>query len=325
MKSFVVGLVTVYLVFGTLLSRPINSAQNLHSTTSQTEYGEAGPYTMVSETFENSKWSLSRKGEPVTVFLPAELSEPVPVLFFSHGFGSTKWISYRTLVTHLVSKGLAVVYSPYPILSSSISKRYEIMWNGFKEATERYTTKFNLQKVGFLGHSFGAGAVPAMAWKGLIEKGWGTQAAFLFMMAPWYSYEINDSQLENFPEHANLIIQVYNEDYVCDHRMAIDIFTKIAILDSKKAYYNVVEGEFDANHMVPLDREDNDLDYLAIRSPLDALIDCTFGGYDPYRARDYALEGQGIHFQHTVTKSPSPVANESRYMSSWSSLLNPRT
>ena len=325
MKASFICLITFFLLLGTLLAYAINTPQNLRIVTTQIEYGEAGPYTMVSETFENSKWRLSNRGEPVTVLLPAELSGSVHVLFFSHGFGATKWTFYRSLLTHLVSLGYAVVYSPYPILSGGISERYEIMWNGFEEAAERYATKFNLQKVGFLGHSFGAGAVPAMAWKGLVEKGWGTQGAFLFIMAPWYSYDMTDSQLENFPKHANIIIQVYNEDYICDHRMAIDIFTNIAITDSKKAYYNVVEGSLDANHGVPSDRQTNDLDYLAIQKPMDALIDFTFEVADPYGGKNYALEGQGEHFQHTVTKNPLPVADESKYKSSWSSFFNPRT
>lgn len=325
MKASFFGLIIFCLVLGTLLAYAVNTPQNLRIVNTPITYGETGPYTMVSETFENSKWRLSDRGEPVTVFFPAELSGQLPVLFFSHAFGGTKWIVYRSLITHLVSKGFAVVYSPYPILRASVSERYEIMWNGFEEAAERYASKFNLQKVGFLGHSFGAGAVPAMAWKGLVEKGWGTQGAFMFMMAPWYSYEMTDSQLENFPQQATIIMQVYNEDDMCDHRMAIDIFQNIAITDSRKAYYNVVEGRFNADHSVPSDRQNNDLDYLAIRMPMDALIDCTFEVADPNEGEDYALKGQGEHFQHTVTKNPSPVADESKYKFSWSSPSNPRT
>lgn len=324
MKKSIIGLITFCLVFGTSLAYATSVPQNLHVVTTPMEYGETGPYTMVSESFENSMWRLSDGGVPVTVLLPVERSGPVPVLFFSHGFGGTNWTGYRSLLTHLVSKGFGVVYSPYPIMKANTAERYQTLWNGFQKAAEYYATQFNLQKVGFLGHSFGAGATPAMAWKGLVEKGWGTEGAFLFIMAPWYSYEISDTQLETFPKHVNMIIQVYNEDNDNDHRMAIDIFTNIAIPDSRRAYYNVVEGSFEAGHSVPSDRQNNDLDRLAVRKPLDALIDYSFKIVDPYTGKKYAIDGQGEHFQHTVTKNPTVVADESQYKWSWSSFLNPR-
>jgi hypothetical protein len=321
MKKSFICLITFCLVFWALLAYAITFPQDL---TAPMEYGETGPYTMSSETFENSMWRLSDGGEPVTVLLPIERSDSAPVLFFSHGFGCTNWMGYRSLLTHLVSWGFAVVYSPYPNRDSSVSERYQILWNGFQEAAERYATQFNLQKVGFLGHSFGAGAIPAMAWKGLVEEGWGTEGAFLFIMAPWYSHDIGDAQLEIFPEYVNMIIQVYNEDNINDHRMAIDIFTNIAIPDSRKAYYNVVEGRFPAKHSVASDRQNNKLDCLAVRRPLDALIDYSFEITDPYEGKNYALDGQGEHFQHTVTKNPTVVADESKYRWQWSLFLNPR-
>ncbi len=279
---------------------------------------------MVTETFENTQWRVADGGTQVTVHFPLECSTPIPVLFFSHGFGATDWRAYKSLLTHLVSRGVIVVYSPYPSEAASTPDRYHILWNGFQEAAERYATQFNLQKVGFIGHSFGAGAIPAMAWKGLMEKAWGTEGAFLFMMAPWYSYEISDIQLETFPEHINMIMQVYDEDEINDHRIAIDIFNTIPIPDSGKAYYNVVVGSLEASHAVPSNRQVNDLDRLAVQKPLDALIDYSFKIAQPDEGNNYALNGQGEHLQHTVTKSPSVVADESKYKWPWSSLANPR-
>ncbi len=324
MNKFFICFICIYFTFGALFAHALNTPQNFNFETAKMEYGETGPYTMVTEDFENSKWRVSDGGELVTVHFPAERATPSPVLFFSHGFGGTNWRGYKSLLTHLVSRGVVIVYSPYPVEAVSTPERYHILWNGFQEAVERYAIRFNLQKVGFLGHSFGAGATPAMAWKGLVEKGWGAEGAFLFMMAPWYSYEISDIQLETFPNDANIIMQVYNEDETNDHRMAIDIFNNIAIPDSGKAYYNVVEGSFEAGHAVPSNREVDDLDRLAVQKPLDALIDYSFKVAQPAEGYDYALNGQGEHFQHTVTKSPGVVADESKYMWPWSSLVNPR-
>jgi len=281
------------------------------------EYGATGPYTLEVESFVNPAWPL---GVPASVLLPAERTGPVPVLFFSHGLLATDWHSYSSLLTHLVSWGFAVVFSPYPTWVENMSERHQILWNGFKEASEIYGSAFNLHEVGFLGHSMGGGATPAMAWKGLVEEGWGDQGAFMFIMAPWYSYEISDAQLAAFPEHVNLIMQVYDQDEICDHRMAIDIFDHISVPLSRKSYCNVPHG----SHNVPTEREINDLDRFAVAALLDALIDYTFEIDRPAGGKAYALEGLGQHFYHTITKNPVPVADESHYLSPWSSQLNPR-
>ena len=268
--------------------------------------GKSGPYTMTHESFENQAWA---GGTPVTVFFPKERTDPAPVMFFSHGYGATAWVSYGTMIKHLASRGFIVVYSPYPS-TTDYSGLYDIMWNGFQIAADRYAARMNLQQVGFLGHSFGGGSVPAMAWKGLSGKGWGKQGAFLFVLAPAPAMQMTDSQFSSFPKHATMIVQSYNEDTIVDHRFAIDIFTKIGIPDSQKAYYNILAGAVSpAGHNVPADSEVNDLDAYAVRTPLDALIDITFKLTDRVcDAKSYALFGYGDHFQHTVTKTPAPVA-----------------
>lgn len=324
MKNFIICLTTFYIVFFGQGAYAVDPIKNFHIKNTQTDYGNPGSYTMGIETFENSIWKLSAGAKPVTVLFPAECPTPVPVLFYSHGFRGTDWRGTKSLFTHLVSRGFAVVHSPYPSLGMTHAERYQILWNGFQEAVDHYATKLNLKKVGFIGHSYGAGAVPAMAWKGLVEKGWGTEGAFLFILAPWYSYDLSDTQLENFPKNLKMIMQVYNEDVINDHRMAIDIFTKISIPDSEKAYYNVVEGDFEADHSVPSDRQKNELDHLAVWKPLDALMDYSLKTAFPTEGKKYALEGQGNHFQHKVTKSPTPVADSSTYKWPWTSIANPR-
>ena len=232
----------------------------------------------------------------------------------------------QTLITHMTSRGFVVVHSPYPSSGTDIPGRYNIMWNGFFLATQQYASRMNLQQVGFLGHSFGAGAVPAMAWNGLVGQGWGKQGALLFILAPWYSYNMTNVQLQSFPKNVNMIIQVYNEDTTNDHRMAVDLFTNFGIPDSKKAYYNTVPGAVEpVGHTVPSDKEINDLDTYAVRTPLDALLDYTFKLDNRVcDALSFGLLGYGSHFQQTVTKSPVPVADESTYTYPWSSTSNPR-
>lgn len=284
-------------------------------------YGGLGNYTLGEESFRNPMWILGRK---VQVLYPIEISSELPGLFFSHGFGATRWKHYESLITHLVSNGFVVVYSPYPWFGKTVAEKYDIMWNGFLEATIRFSGRLDLSKVGFLGHSFGAGAVPSMAWRGLVEEGWGSEASFLFIMAAWYCHDVDDAKMSNFPNETNLIIQAYNEDTICDHRMGIDIYNNIAIPLPRKSYYNIVDGIYEADHAVPSDRKINDLGQLAVKKPLDALMDFTFGIDDPMAGYNYALGGEGTHFQHTVTKTPEVIPDEPDYLWPWNYIKNPR-
>ncbi len=308
MHRFPACLFAFSLMFGPLSAFAVtpNQPRSLCFINTAVRYvdGRSGPYTVTYENFENTAWA---GGTPVNVFFPKEQTDPSPVMFFSHGFGGSAWISYGTMIKHLVSRGFIVVYSPYPATAVTDSGLYDIMWNGFQAAAERYASRMNLRKVGFIGHSFGAGAVPAMAWNGLVDKGWGKEGAFLFIMAPAPAMRMTTAQFSSFPKYASMIVQSFNEDTIVDHRWAIDIFTKIGIPDSQKAYYNIVSGAVSpAGHTVPSDSEVNDLDIYAVRTPLDALIDYTFKLSDrACDAKSYGLLGYGEHFQHTVTKNPA--------------------
>lgn len=304
-------------------SQPLNDSKTITITVVSLsdqptmQYGVNGPFTLEEETFENSMWS---DGVQVSVLLPVEREGKVPVVFFSHAYGATNWHNYETLLQHLVSLGLAVVFSPYPTASDDVKTRYAILWNGFEMAADTYSSDFDLLKIGFIGHSFGGGATPSMAWKSVVDKGWGGQSVLMFIMAPWYVHEISETQLSAFPENINLIVQVYDQDDVNDHRMATDIFNSISIKTDQKSYCNVPTGI----HSTPSDREKNDLDRYAVREVLDALVDYTFEIDRPLDGKAFALDGLGEHLYHTITKLPAPVGEESNYEFPWSSIFNPR-
>ena len=105
--------------------------------------------------------------------------------------------SYKTLINYLVSRGMIVVYSPYPNQLTPVQNNLNIMFNGFDLAAQKYASRMDLTRVGFLGHSYGGGAVPSMARRGL-AKGWGTNGAFMFPMAAWYVYDMTDAQMASF-------------------------------------------------------------------------------------------------------------------------------
>jgi len=271
-------------------------------TASATQYGSTGPYRVVSETFENPMWPLSDGGTPVTVFLPSGHPGPVPVMFFSHGLGGTAWTGYRSLLQNVTSWGVGVVFSPYPT-SLDWSSQYEILWYGFQEAADRYATDFDLDRVGFAGHSWGGGATPNMALRG-VEAGWGDQGLFMFIMAPAPASGVSDAELRSL-SHAKLIMQVYENDTICPHSWAQATYDKVGT--AEKAYYYVYGGD----HFTPTEMGAfSDLGRRAVWEPLDALIDYTFELERPYDGMLYAMYGQGDHYETDVTGiNGNPPAN----------------
>jgi pimeloyl-ACP methyl ester carboxylesterase len=257
------------------------------------EYGETGPYKVIRESFKNP---LSN--DDVTVFLPDKAKIPMPVMFFAHGLGGNYYQAYKSLLTHVASQGVAVVFSPYPT-GSSWTQQYDILWRGFEKAATDYRYEFDLDRVGFFGHSWGGGATSNMALRGL-ELGWGQDGLLMFMMAPAPANGVTDEDLESITD-ANLIMQVYENDTNAPHRIAEDIYATIGIPYENKAYY-FVQG---AEHSEPSERVVDDYDRLAIWTPLDALMDYTFGIDNPSAGKAYALDGEGDHYKTIIEADPA--------------------
>lgn len=252
------------------------------------EYGKTGPYTVSRKTVQNPL-----NGSSVSVFLPNTQAR-VPVMFFSHGLGGNYYQGYRSLLTHVASQGIAVVFSPYPT-QASWSQQYDILWSGFQEATNVYSYAINLDYVGFFGHSWGGGATPNMAHRA-IEKGWGRSGLLMFIMAPGPSYGLTDQQYQAL-NSGSLIVQTFEKDTIVPESIAKSIFSKLGIPSTEKAYYYVLGG----NHFEPSDRSVNNYDSLAIWTPLDALMDYEFNLGNPAGGKAFALYGEGTHWSTNIT------------------------
>ncbi len=122
-------------------------------------YGADGEHSVSVVSFESPLW----KERNVDVFYPGEITEPVPVIFFSHGYGGNDTTNYLSLLKHIASVGYAVVFSPYKTILSSNEERYNTLFEGFNKAVKDYSNIIDSTKVGFVGHSFGGGAIPEMA------------------------------------------------------------------------------------------------------------------------------------------------------------------
>ncbi len=183
-------------------------------------YGADGPYAMDQATVPNPAF----RRQPVRLFLPRGAAGERPVVFFSHGFGPGVWQAYGDLIRHMVSRGDAVVYSTYPVIGATIPQRYDDLWAGFRAAAAQYADRLDLTHVAFVGHSFGGGATPAMAHRGIVQAGWGSVGAFMLELAPWYSYDLPADRLAAIPPRVVQAVEVYDHDVTNDPRMAIDLY-----------------------------------------------------------------------------------------------------
>lgn len=265
------------------------------------DYGKTGPYSVVRETLKNPV-----SGDDVTVFLPQNAPKPMPVMFFSHGLGGNYYTAYKSMLNHVASQGVAVVFSPYPT-NASWTEQYDLLWGGFEKAASVHKAEFDFQQVGFFGHSWGGGATPNMASRA-VEKGWGQRGMLMFIMAPGPDYGVTDQDLNSLSA-ANLIVQSFENDTVVPESIAKEIYAKIGVPDQNKAYYFISGG----NHTEPSERAVNDYDKLAIWTPLDALMDATFDMGDPNGGRAFALDGEGEHYQTTIDSAVSPTDDTPRW------------
>lgn len=262
------------------------------------EYGKTGPYKVSRKTVQNPL-----NGSSVSVYLPENTRARVPVMFFSHGLGGNNYLSYRSICTHVASQGVAVVFSPYPT-QATWSQQYDILWSGFQEATNVYSYAMDLNYVGFFGHSWGGGATPNMARRG-VERGWGKSGMLMFIMAPGPAHGMSDQQWQ-YLNNGSLIVQTFQNDTIVPERLAQDIFAKVGIPSTDKAYYYILGGD----HTEPSDRNVNDYDRLAIWKPLDALMDYAFNLGNPAGGKAFALYGEGDHWSTIITPAEKPVVKE---------------
>lgn len=304
-------------------------------------YGADGPFEVERIVFPNPAYDQMQP----ELFYPANNTTPTPTIFFGHGYGGNRSSFYQGVMNFIAKKGYAVVFVPYPTRGGTVEDRYDILWTGYKEAVRKFPTIIDTTRVGFIGHSFGGGAIIGLAHRAFTETGWGENGRFLFPLAPWYSYQLSDAQLSSFPDNTRLLMQVYEDDQINDHRMAIDIFKRINISYSEKDYVMISSDELDgylyrADHSVPTtfgqdDRSLDAYDYYGVYRLLDALMDYTFKNNTA--AKNVAL-GNGSSEQitmptynrHTlkplvVTDEPQPAHGRDFYHFYCNHERNPRS
>lgn len=303
-------------------------------------YGKPGPYAVAERQIDNPNYFVD-----ITIYYPDEPSlEPVPVVFFAHGYFGIFASVYEAFMRNMASQGVAVVFVPYDFSPfTNITEKYNTMWEGFVVAADTAGPRFDLTRVGFVGHSFGAGALPWLGWKAYVEAGWGTNGGFVFSLAPYYSFLVSQAQIDQFPDQVAWVMQVYEVDDVNDHRMAIDIYNSLPTPSSQKDYHVLYTDSYNgctqaADHGVPTTGDVlNGLDYYGTYRIAHALIAYTFNG--DARGQQVAL-GQGslpqrfmgfwgnggplVRPLESQFDDPQPLFPPSFYSNPFNSSINPR-
>jgi hypothetical protein len=294
-------------------------------------YGSDGNYTVATKSFTNPNFAT----RDIVVYYPQGITSPVPTLFYNHAFGGNDPDNISGFLNFIAKKGYAVVFVPYQTAGVTVAERYSNLLSGFIKAARSYPEIIDTTKVGFVGHSFGGGAVFANAYYCFTTLNWGHSGRFIFSMAQWYTCNISQSELQSFPDDVKLLSIVYEDDVTNDLRMANDIFNTINIPASEKDYLRVksdtINGYiYTADHVVPNNSAFNALDYYAYYRLIDAMCDYVFNGNPA--GKEVAL-GNGSAGQVTMpggmhnlihSEAPNFVKDQSTYLYPCSSSENPR-
>jgi pimeloyl-ACP methyl ester carboxylesterase len=306
-------------------------------------FGADGRYPFSVDSFANP----TSPKDPVWVIMPQRKS-PAPLVIFLHGYSGRSPQLYQPFITHLASRGLAIVFPTYPLLPQpdapkSILDKYHLLYSGTDAAIKQFAGRIDTTRIAIFGHSFGAGAAPAFAYRYLVRRSFGKNGSCLFLAAPWYSFDITPDQMARIPSGTRLCIQVYDDDHVNDHAMAIDLFRHLPCATNEyiTLFSDTCEGIFmPANHFVPygmdhIDGQENSLDFYGLMRPFDAMVAYTLEGDSA--AKTIAF-GQGSPAQtfmgicdsgrpirpSLVSADPRPTHPELDYVEAWDKRLNPR-
>lgn len=305
-------------------------------------YGTDGPYSVIIDTlYQSKKFSNS-----TFAFIP-DASGPLPLIVFFHGMGVGDPSNYEPFLKHIASRGYCVLFPAYRLLSfpgqgPSYRKMYQKMLYG----AEKLRGKIDTKRVGFVGHSFGAGAIPALALKAMTTLGWGSESVFMFLMAPHFVFGITDKELREYPSNVKLIVQVYEDDNVNDPRLGKHLFETIGISDAEKDYITIRSDTsrshkcvLEAEHGVPFGPKYkwgrmNGFDHYAIFRYFDALSDYTFNGSEQGKIvalgsgskeqRFMGLWNDGTPVKEAIA-GDNPVINKpsKEYAFNWDHFWNP--
>jgi len=197
-----------------------------------------------------------------------------PVIFFAPGGFSTgieNHSDYSTILNFIASHGYLVIY--VPTNPDKLTDTQHYLSEFIKSAEEDITMKpyIDTTRIGVMGWSSGGGNAFSIL-KGLSDKGWGENGRFLFLMDPWFAFDMNKIDISNLPDNTNVIFQKYNKIQETDPRITLTTYKLLTSINNRKKDYQIYT---DVGHnYVEHSGDYSELQYIL--KPLDALMEYTF-------------------------------------------------
>jgi len=200
---------------------------------------------------------------------------PVPVVFFAPGWRSVDYHDYESLLNFIASQGYAVIVAK----DDSGAYSADHLINYFKEmvASPAITPLLDTSRMGVIGHSSGGGHAFAILDNLSDTMNWGTQGRFLFVMEPWFAFDLDQTDLKTLPNNTNAVIVQFgvggnNAANDTDARIPLSEFYLLASIPDEQKDYQIF---VDADHNYP--KGNNPYSQMqGILKPLDALMELTF-------------------------------------------------
>lgn len=312
-----------------------------------TGFGADGTYSVKIDSVIDKKADFS----PAYFFRPdTATTSKWPIVVLLHGYTGQDYTLFEPYISHLVSRGLAVLYPTYPKIPvvssvSRVDEKIRIIKAGIEMLYERFSGMLDTTRVGVQGQSFGGGMVPAIGYHLITQLGWGCNGAYLYMTAPWYCSGISSDQLASLPQHTKMITMIFDEDRINDHAIAVDIHNSIKLPSESKNFITLYSDSIDgmvmrADHYVPYGThyvygQENYLDYYGVYRFGDALAAYSFYGSVEGKTVAFGDSTDGQYFmgkridnspvrQARTTRTPVAMHSQGDYFYPWDNSLNPR-
>ncbi len=246
-------------------------------------YGEVGSYS-VDKPWEESENHMS------VLYAPSNMEElaPLPIIFFAPGWKSVDDEEYKTLLTFMASHGYMVVYAKDDLGAYDAEHLIEYFHEMVNNSN--ISSYIDKSRIGVIGHSSGGGHAFKIL-KTFWDEGWGENGRFLLSLEPWFSFDMNKSDMKTLPSNTNVLFMQFgkggeNLENNTDPRIPLSEYYLLSSIDKEHKDYQVVE---EADHHYPEgDRSYSEMQ--GILKPLDALMEYTFKSPANVMAHQVALE-----------------------------------
>ena len=208
-------------------------------------YGAWGPMNYIRE----SGIDVPNKGT-ITFYHPDTAPSQRATVFFISGWGR-EYTSYDKFFKYVASLGYNVV-NIYNLNPGNIPVSYQNSLDMMQQAVNTYSGWIDTTKVALMGHSYGGGSTIWLGKQVFDSNGlnWGAQGKFIMTFAPWLSFLVTDTDLQNYPSGVKLLmIQSYDDlhyggpNYNTDPRALRAVYQLINIPDDEKDFVTIFSDQ----------------------------------------------------------------------------------